>query len=89
MDRLCHFPKAVIPNCMQLGTNLIRIEVGWGWGWRGDSDKFSKRFLKTVGVERYSSVVKCVCMRPQVQSPKTPFPPTPIPPQKNPVSEGK
>lgn len=32
MDGLCHYPKAIIPNCVQLGTNLVIIELGWGGG---------------------------------------------------------
>lgn len=59
VDGLCHYPKAIIPNCMRLGTNLIIIELGWG---REDSDKFSERFKKKVGVERYSSVAKHICI---------------------------
>lgn len=32
VDGLCHYPKAIIPNCVQLGTNLVIIELGWGGG---------------------------------------------------------
>lgn len=82
MDGLRHYPKAIIPDCMQLGTNSIRKDLGWG---REDSDKFSKRFLKTVGVERYSSVAEHICIRPQVQTPATARTHT----HTNPVSEDK
>lgn len=60
-DGLCHYPKAIIPNCMQLGTNLIIIELTVGGG---GSDKFSERLKKkkNVGVERYCSVAKHVCI---------------------------
>lgn len=89
VDSLFHYPRAVIPNCMQLGTNLIKIELGWKSG--GDSDKFPKRFWKkkkkNVGGERHTySVAKHICMRPQVQSPATP---SPHHTHTNPVSEGK
>lgn len=81
VDSLFHYPKAVIPNCMQLGTNLIKIELGWRGG---GSDKFSKRFfLKNVGVRGILSSKAHMHEASRSIPSNTPHTHT------NPVSEGK